>query len=246
MTDIDSRSTGPESKASATAQTAQHEATAVAHDAKHAATEVASTAQEQVGHVAHEASRQVKNVVSDATSRLAEEAEEQAKRVARGLRGLADELSSMADNGSPDSPATGALRQVADSGRQAAGFLDERGVRGAVDSATDFARRKPGAFLLGAAVAGFLAGRVVKSASGGGGGTSAPRPPAPLPTNPASMHGTVTPPTTAGTLPPPAVPVTAPPVVAGPPSDPLAPPAPETTPFRRPEMPGGGVPHVQP
>jgi hypothetical protein len=246
VTDIDSRSTGPDSKASATAQTAQHEATAVAHDAKHAAGEVAATAQEQAGHVAHEASRQVKNVVSDATSRLAEEAEEQARRVARGLRGLADELSSMADNGSPDSPATGALRQVADSGRQAAGFLDERGVRGAVDSATDFARRKPGTFLLGAAVAGFLAGRIVKSASGGG-GTSAARPSAPQPTNPAPMHGTVAPPTTtSGTLPPPAAPVTAPPVVAGPPADPLASPVPETTPFRRPEVPGGGVPHVQP
>ena len=52
--------------------------------------------------------------------------------------------------------------------RQAARFLDERGAQGLLDSARDYARRKPGTFLLGAAVAGFLVGRVAKSATGGG------------------------------------------------------------------------------
>lgn len=167
MTDIQSRSTGPEtSRTEAVASTAKDESVAVARDAKHAAGEVASTAREQVGNVVQEAGQQARQVAGSLGDRLRGEADQQAKKVAEGLRGLADQLASMADNGDQDSMAAGAVRQLADKGRQAAGFLDEQGLRGAVDSVQDFARRKPGMFLLGAVAAGFLTGRVVKSTTG--------------------------------------------------------------------------------
>ncbi|HEX8868442.1 MAG TPA: hypothetical protein VF821_22475 [Lentzea sp.] len=147
-------------------ETAQQEGTAVAQHAKDAAGEVRATAQDQFGQVAHEAKAQAADVLRDARSRVAEEAEQQARKASTQLGRIADELSSMAENASPDSMSAGAIRQVADTSRQAARYLDERGARGLLDSAQDFARRRPGAFLLGAAVAGFLVGRVAKSATG--------------------------------------------------------------------------------
>lgn len=155
-----------ENQVGAVRETAGQEGTAVAQHARQAVGEVRSTAREQVGQVAHEATGQAKHVVHDMRERVATEAEEQARRVSRQIDRIADELGSMADGSGPDSLTAGALRQVSDAGRQAARYLDERGARGLLDTAQDFARRKPGTFLIGAAVAGFLVARAAKSMSG--------------------------------------------------------------------------------
>ncbi|MFS8096961.1 hypothetical protein LFM09_07445 [Lentzea alba] len=161
-------------------ETAQNEGTAVVHHARDAAGEVRATAQDQIGHVAQEAKTQATNVLHSARDRVADEAEQQARKVSSQLDRIADELSSMAEAASPDAMSAGAVRQVADTSRQAARYLDEQGARGLLDSAQDFARRRPGAFLLGAAVAGFLVGRVAKSAMGSqGNGRPAAQPPQP-------------------------------------------------------------------
>lgn len=152
-----------ENQVGAVRETAGQEGTAVAQHARQAAGEVGATAREQVGQVAQEARGQAKHVVSDMRERVASEAEEQARKVSRQIDRIADELGSMADGSGPDSLTAGALRQVSDAGRQAARYLDERGARGLLDSAQDFARRKPGTFLIGAAVAGFLVARAAKS-----------------------------------------------------------------------------------
>ncbi|MEU3642469.1 hypothetical protein AB0E59_03735 [Lentzea sp. NPDC034063] len=167
-------------------ETVQQEGTAVVHHARDAAGEVRATAQDQFGQVAHEAKAQANHVLHDARTRVAEEAEQQARKASTQLGRIADELSSMAESATPDSMSAGAVRQVADTSRQAATYLDERGARGLLDSAQDFARRKPGMFLLGAAVAGFLVGRVAKSATGrqGNGQASAQRTPPPAPAVP--------------------------------------------------------------
>ncbi|WP_447009247.1 hypothetical protein [Saccharothrix hoggarensis] len=156
-----------ENQTGAVRETAQQEGTAVAQHARQAAGEVGATAREQVGQVAQEAKGQAKHVVHDMRQRVAGEAEEQARKVSRQIERIADELGSMADGSGPDSLTAGALRQVSDAGRQAARYLDERGASGLVESAQDFARRKPGTFLIGAAVAGFLVARAAKSMSGG-------------------------------------------------------------------------------
>ncbi|MFI9009064.1 hypothetical protein ACIGNX_17745 [Actinosynnema sp. NPDC053489] len=156
-----------ENQVGAVRETAGQEGTAVAQHARQAAGEVGSTAREQVGQVAHEAKGQAKHVVHDMRERVAGEAEEQARRVSRQIDRIADELGSMAENSGPDSLTAGTLRQVSDAGRKAARYLDDRGARGLLDSAQDFARRKPGTFLIGAAVAGFLLTRAVKSMNAG-------------------------------------------------------------------------------
>lgn len=138
----------------------------VARHAQQAAGDVVSTGRDQARVVASETADQVKNAVQDMRTRVADQAEQQARRVAQQLSRIADELSGMADDRS-DSMTAPAIRQVADTSRQAAGFLENRGAQGMLDSVQDYARRKPGTFLLGAAVAGFLVGRVAKTASGG-------------------------------------------------------------------------------
>ncbi|MGW6443177.1 hypothetical protein [Lentzea sp. NPDC055074] len=143
-----------------------HEGNAVVSQAAEAVGEVRATAQDQIGHVAREAKSQADNVLRTARDKVADEAETQARKVSTQLDRIADELTSMAESASPDAMSTGAVRQVADSSRQAARYLDEQGARGLLVSAQEFARRRPGAFLLGAAVAGFLVGRVAKSATG--------------------------------------------------------------------------------
>lgn len=155
-----------ENQVGAVRETAGQEGTAVARHARQAAGEVGATAREQAAQVAQEAKGQAKHVVRDVRERVAGEAEQQAQRVSQQINRIADELHSMAENSGPDSMTAPALRQVAETGRQAARYLDERGARGLLESAQDFARRKPGTFLIGAAVAGFLVTRVAKSMSG--------------------------------------------------------------------------------
>uniref|UniRef100_UPI0031D6BD66 hypothetical protein n=1 Tax=Saccharothrix mutabilis TaxID=33921 RepID=UPI0031D6BD66 len=157
----------------------------VARHAQQAAGDLVTTGREQAKMVVGETADQVKSAVQDMRTRVADQAENQARRVAQQLTRIADELGGMAENQSSDSMTAPLIRQVADTSRQAADFLDNRGAHGLLDSVQDYARRKPGTFLLGAAVAGFLVGRVAKTASGGSDGagrqSSTPEVTAPAP-----------------------------------------------------------------
>ncbi|PDP85568.1 hypothetical protein CQJ94_21965 [Glycomyces fuscus] len=137
----------------------------VTDTARGAAGEVASTAGEQARSLADEARSEARHIAEDVQGRIREEAQEQTRRTSQNLRQWSDELSSMADSGEQGSPVSGVVRQVADRGRGAADFLDERGMDGLVEEAKSFARRRPVAFLAGAAVAGFALGRVLKASS---------------------------------------------------------------------------------
>ncbi|MFD5830305.1 hypothetical protein [Lentzea sp. NPDC060358] len=154
---------------------AGNEVSEVARHAEEAAGRVGGTVSDQAARVTHETADQARRIVGDVRERVAAEAEQQATRVSKQLGRIADELGGMAGNAPPDSLSAGAIQGVADTSRQAARFLDERGAQGLLDSARDYARRKPGTFLLGAAVAGFLVGRVAKSVTGGNQGEQRPQ-----------------------------------------------------------------------
>jgi vacuolar-type H+-ATPase subunit H len=166
-----------ENQTGGTRTAVRDEGSAVTQHAKEAADRVGSTVADQAAEVKRETADQARHVVRDVRERVAAEAEQQARRVSQQLGRIADELGEMARGAPSDSMSAGAIRSAADTSRQAARFLDERGAQGLLDSARDYARRKPGTFLLGAAVAGFLVGRVAKSATAGeqsrpqGGGT---------------------------------------------------------------------------
>ncbi|WP_158754912.1 hypothetical protein [Streptomyces sp. NRRL F-2580] len=81
----------------------------------------------------------------------------------------------MGEGGNPDSTMAGVARQIADSGDHVADRIEQRGPGGLVSDVKNFVRRRPGAFLAGAAVAGFLVGRaekgVIAAASADSGGS---------------------------------------------------------------------------
>lgn len=136
--------------------------TAVADEAKTAAGDTADTAKEQARTVGAEAKSQARQVGHQLRERVGTESETQAQRFAGSLRQWSDELSAMADNGAEGAPRE-LVSNVARAGRSAADYLDEHGVGGAMDQVQGFARRKPGAFLIGAAVTGFAVGRIAKA-----------------------------------------------------------------------------------
>jgi hypothetical protein len=132
-------------------------------EAAQAGGNVAQTAKEQGREVVGEASRQARNLYGEARTQLAGQASDQQRRAAGGLRSLADEMRSMADQGSQSGPASELTRQAADRVHSVAGWLENREPGDLVAEVRNYARRNPGTFLLGAAVLGVLAGRMTRN-----------------------------------------------------------------------------------
>lgn len=126
-----------------------------------AAAEVKDTAKEQAQRVGSEAKAQARNVASDVKDRVGEQARTQNDKLVGSIRQTVDQLDEMRGDRA-DSPAATVVSRVADGGRQLADYLDRNGPEGVLREVQDFARRRPGAFLATALVAGFVVGRVGK------------------------------------------------------------------------------------
>jgi hypothetical protein len=130
--------------------------------AKQGAQEVAGTAKEQGREVAREARNQARSVAADLRTSVTGQAHTQNRRLADGLRQMSDQFAQMGPDDS--SPAGQVVRRLGDGGRRAADYLEDRGPEGLLDDVQEFARRKPGTFLLLAAAAGFAVGRLGRTA----------------------------------------------------------------------------------
>ncbi|WP_406072238.1 hypothetical protein [Micromonospora sp. NBC_01638] len=140
----------------------------VGSEAAQAGGAVAQTAKEQGTEVGREAARQARNLYGEARTQLASQTGEQQRRAAGGLRSLADEMRSMAEQGGQAGPVSELARQAADRVHGVAGWLEEREPGDLLTEVRDYARRNPGTFLVGAAVLGVLAGRLTRSISAAG------------------------------------------------------------------------------
>jgi hypothetical protein len=149
-------------------QTTKEEASATAGQAKQAAGEVAGSVAEQARTVAGEARQQAGTVVRDLRGRVTDEVQGQTHRAAGTLRQWAEDLDGLAQNAAVDSPARSLVEQAAGGGYRAADYLDKNGVGGMVQELQGFARRRPGAFLGGAALTGLVVGRLAKAGSKAG------------------------------------------------------------------------------
>lgn len=152
--DFDTTTRGPNSGTTETAKQA-------ADTAKQSAREVAGTAKEQGKQVAGEVGAQARSVVSDVRQSVAGQARNGHDKLAEGVRKIADELGGM--GGDSSSPAGQIVSRLADTGRRAADHMQNRGPEGLLEDVQEFARRKPGTFLLAAAAAGFVIGRLGRS-----------------------------------------------------------------------------------
>jgi hypothetical protein len=156
-------STAPSSTGSpSTKDVAAGEAKNVGQTAAQAGSQVASTAADQAKEVAYETQRQAKDLLDQGRSQLKNQAVSQQQKAASGLSSIAQELRGLADGSSSGAPgpARDLLQQGAGMVESFASRLQNREPAELLDEVRSFARRKPGLFLLGAAAAGVLAGRL--------------------------------------------------------------------------------------
>ena len=162
---------------------AKEEAADVARQASDAAQNVTETAKSEAANVAVEVKANTRDLLAQAKSDLTEQAGSQQQKVAEGLRSVSTELQSMVSASEEPGVATDLVRQAAERSSAVAEWLDGRDPGSLLTEVKSFARKKPGTFLLLAAGAGVLAGRLSRSLSAGAGdsagaGSTAPGTPA--------------------------------------------------------------------
>jgi len=146
-----------------TTDTAKAEASNLAQTSKDSAGQVAGTAKDQGQQILSEATSQASNLAGEARSQISQQAGQQQERAATTLHGLGDELAGMADQSESGGMASQLVRQASEQVHRVAGWLDSRDPSGLVEDVRDFARRKPGTFLAGAAAAGLITGRATRA-----------------------------------------------------------------------------------
>ena len=150
------------------ADVAKQEGAHVKDEATGAVRDVAGTAKEQAGNVVGAVRDQASRLSRQTQGQLHDQARSQRDRAVQNLRSVSDDLHSMA-NKADEAEETGSglgakvSRQGAQYAGQLADYLDGREPGELLDDVRSLARRRPGAFLLGAAVAGVLAGRLSRS-----------------------------------------------------------------------------------
>ncbi len=146
---------------------AKDEAANVAGHAAGAAQNVAETAKAEAANVASEAKNSARDLLHQAKSDLTSQAGTQQAKAAEGIRSISSQLRSMADAPDQQGVASDLIRQAADRSASVASWLDNRDPGSLLDEVKSFARQRPGTFLLVAAGAGLLAGRLGRSLQAG-------------------------------------------------------------------------------
>jgi hypothetical protein len=164
---MDTRQTaGTPPAGNATTEVAREQAATVRQHAASAGGDIAQTTKEQGREVVAETNRQARDLAQEARTQLREQTVAQRDRATSSLRALGDELEQMAERGGQSGTATDIAHQAAGRVRDAARFLEHREPGDLVEEVRSYARRRPGTFLAGAAVAGMLVGRVIKASRG--------------------------------------------------------------------------------
>jgi hypothetical protein len=153
--------------ASTKKEAAKEEAANVAGQAKGAAQNVAGTAKAEAANVASEVKTNTKDLLNQARSGLTDQAGAQQQKAAEGIRTISSQLRSMADAPDQQGVASDLIRQAAERSESVASWLDNRDPGSLLNEVKSFARQRPGTFLLLAAGAGLLAGRLGRSLQAG-------------------------------------------------------------------------------
>lgn len=129
--------------------------------------EVGQAASSQAAQVAGEAKAQAAGLAQQAKEQIGTSVQQQHSKLTETIRSAADELASLVtgENGEAKAgPITDVVRSLATQARASADSLENKTPGELVEQFSAFARRKPGTFLLGAALAGVLAGRLTRGA----------------------------------------------------------------------------------
>jgi hypothetical protein len=149
-----------------TADVARDQASDLSHSGVQAGKHVADVAREQATGVAAEARRQGEDLLRQAQGQLREQAARGQQQLANRLFSLSDELCSMAGASGQGGMAAGVASQAASRVRAAGQWLNERTSGQVADDVQSFARSRPAIFLVLAAGAGLVAGRLTRGHKG--------------------------------------------------------------------------------
>jgi hypothetical protein len=153
---------------SSTPDVAKEQAGRLGQTAAGAGGQVAQTAKEQAQNVVGEVSQQARDLVGEARTQVRDQAGSQKNRAVQGLRALGDELEQMAQSSGQSGLAAEVAGQVSGRTRDLAQYLDRHEPGDLLQEVRSYARRRPVAFLAGAALAGVVAGRLTRGLTSGG------------------------------------------------------------------------------
>lgn len=139
--------------------------------AAEAVRDVAHTAAREARGVAQEVREQARRTASTVGEKVRGQAETQQQRWASQLEQAASDFRQMSE-GAGESPARTLVVQLADRSSMLADYLNKRSPQDLLTEVKNFARRRPAAFLLAAAVAGFAVGRLGKGVAQSGSSTN--------------------------------------------------------------------------
>jgi len=136
----------------------------VARTAKQDVRELAGTVRSQAEQVKGELAGQARGMLSETQGQLQAQADMQASRLAGALFQVGSQAVALSQ-GRPEEagPLVDYAEQAATWLDDRASYIEERGLEGLATDVVDFARRRPGVFLAGAAVVGFGVGRLLRS-----------------------------------------------------------------------------------
>ncbi|MDQ3898381.1 MAG: hypothetical protein M3326_14245 [Actinomycetota bacterium] len=144
--------------------TAVGQSKVVARTADQDVRELAGTVRSQADQVKGELAGQARAMLDETRGQLQSQADFQATRVARALFQVGTQAVALSE-GRPEQagPLVDYAEQAAEWLDNTASYIEERGLEGLATDVVDFARRRPGVFLAGAAVIGFGVGRLIRS-----------------------------------------------------------------------------------
>jgi hypothetical protein len=151
-----------EQEAPSTPQVAKQQAAEVGNTSAESGEQVMHTVGEQTRRVAEETSKQARNMLHEGRQQLTEQAREGQQKTAQGLHTLADQLENMYAKSDGSGIGPEVIHQAAGHTRTVASWLEDRQPGDLLNEVRGFARRKPGVFLAGAALAGVLVGRLTR------------------------------------------------------------------------------------
>ncbi|KRD45196.1 hypothetical protein ASE38_14555 [Cellulomonas sp. Root930] len=175
MTD-DYTSSYPLPENGSTADTAKEQASTLKAKATDAGGHLLDDARGEAAAVTHEARRQLGDLWSQARTEVTGQAATQQSRLAGGLTSVGGQLSQMASAPTEQNLATDLVREVGDKVDALGRWLEGHGPDEVLDEVRSFARRRPGTFLVIAAGAGVVLGRLTRGLKDAPPATPAPAP----------------------------------------------------------------------
>lgn len=149
------------------AASAQQSGQQVVGSAADHAKDLGGSVTDKASEVVSEAGDKARDLVSQTRDQVGTEAENRRGQAVSTLRSLGDELDSMQSHEGESGWATELASRGSGYVRQTADWLDNRDPSQILDDVKGFARRRPGTFLVGALLAGVVAGRLTRAVKAG-------------------------------------------------------------------------------